>query len=112
MCKKGSVWIARLNRVDGSVQKGERPVLVVSNNRCNYTSPVVNIVPLTTRKKKNIPVHHYIEKDDKNGLSIGSTALIENIQSIDKISLIKCIGYVDEYNIKQINDKLKLQLSI
>lgn len=112
MFKKGSIWIAKLNRVDGSVQKGERPVLIVSNDICNCTSPVINIVPLTKRKKKDIPVHYYIEKDNDNGLSVGSIALIENIQSIDKNSLIKHIGCLNEKEIEIINDKMKIQLGM
>ena len=112
MCKKGSIWIAKLDRVDGSVQKGERPVLIVSNNNCNYTSPVVNVIPLTKKNKKKIPVHYYIEKNNNNGLSVNSTALVENIQSIDKRSLLKCIGEICEKDIININEKLKIQLNI
>ena len=48
--KRGMLVLADLGRhVNDSVQGGIRPVVVVSNNRCNQYSSVITVVPLSTK---------------------------------------------------------------
>ena len=44
---------------EGSIQGGMRPMVVVSNNLANKFSPVITVVPLTSRtyKKRYLPTH-------------------------------------------------------
>ena len=46
-----SVWLAGLDPVVGSEQGRTRPVLVVSETALNDVLPVVNILPITSRKQ-------------------------------------------------------------
>lgn len=50
------------NRQKNSEQYDERPAIVVSNNKCNEFSPVVEVVYLTTQEKKPLPTH--VEKTE------------------------------------------------
>ncbi len=43
-------------KMKGCLQQKERPYLVVSNNKCNASSHVVTVVPITTRDDIKIPV--------------------------------------------------------
>ena len=45
-----SVWLANLDPVVGSEQGRTRPVLVISNGSVNEILPVVNVIPITSRK--------------------------------------------------------------
>lgn len=45
-----SVWLASFDPVSGSEQSGKRPVLVVSDDAMNALLPVVNVLPITSRK--------------------------------------------------------------
>jgi mRNA interferase MazF len=45
-----SIWLANLDPVVGSEQGKTRPVLVISDTRLNDILPVVNVLPLTSRK--------------------------------------------------------------
>jgi len=45
------IFLADLNPVVGSEQKGKRPVLVVSDEDFNQVMPVVTILPITSLKK-------------------------------------------------------------
>ena len=38
-----------------NVQGGPRPAIIVSNNMCNKHSPVVSVVPITSRENKPLP---------------------------------------------------------
>src|SRR5262245_51942581 len=55
--KRGEVWFADLNPTRGREQAGQRPVLVISDDRFNASAAeLVIVLPLTTRKK-GIPYH-------------------------------------------------------
>lgn len=67
----------------GSEQMGRRPCIVVSNNVCNRFSPVVTVVPITKQLKNNIPTHFTMPRQLFN-LAEDSTALVEQLRTIDK----------------------------
>ena len=46
--KRGEVYDARLDPVEGSEQRGSRPVVVVSRDAIHEFSPVVSAAPCTT----------------------------------------------------------------
>ena len=90
--KQYEIWLAELPALPNShVQKGFRPVLVVSNDVANRVSPVVTVVPLTTQFKKPLPTHVLLRGQ---GLDHASTALCECIMSLDKCRLTKRIGFI------------------
>lgn len=66
------------NRFQGSEQYDERPAIIVSNNKCNEFSPVVEVVYLTTQEKKPLPTHVEVM------CRVPSTALCEQVFSINK----------------------------
>jgi mRNA interferase MazF len=74
--KRGEVYDARLEPVEGSEQGGTRPVILVSRNAINDNSPVVLAVPCTTYQpgKKVYPTQVLIKAPD-GGLTNDSLAL-------------------------------------
>lgn len=46
-----SIFIADLNPVIGSEQGKVRPVLVISDENINQILPVVNVLPITSKKE-------------------------------------------------------------
>lgn len=87
------VWYADLPGFPGShVQFGMRPVVVISNNAANQYSPVVTIVPLTSKIKPNsLPTHTVIHT---KGLQVPSVALCEQVMTIDRRRLVNRIGAI------------------
>ncbi|MGV6935942.1 type II toxin-antitoxin system PemK/MazF family toxin [Paenibacillus sp. CMM36] len=88
--KKLDVWIADLGETGGGkshIQKGQRPVIVMSNNIGNKFSPVVMVVPLSAQTQKaNLPTHVLLDKD-KCGFDRHSVALFEQMRVLDKKDL-------------------------
>lgn len=62
--KRMEIWYAILpmdKRI--SVQGGNRPVVIVSNDICNWSSSCVTVAPITTRLKHvNMPTHVIVGK--------------------------------------------------
>ncbi len=48
--ERWEIWLANLDPVIGSEQGKTRPVLVLSSSSLNDILPVVNVVPITSRK--------------------------------------------------------------
>ena len=80
---RGDIYLADLGEGVGSEQRGERPVLIVQNNKGNIFSPTVTVLPITTKihKSEGMPTHVIL--DDVNGLSEKSAIMAEQITTID-----------------------------
>ena len=93
--KRYEIFQADLPAIPGShVQGGYRPVVIVSNNMANTYSPVVTVIPLTTKLgKKCLPTHVVLLT---TGLRNVSIALCEHILTIDKSLLRRYIGYISD----------------
>lgn len=79
--------------IEGShIQHGYRPVVIVSNNLANKFSPVITVVPLTSKCHKHPLITHVMLNCEC--LRTTSVALCEQVMSIDKARLVRFIGEI------------------
>lgn len=105
--RKGDIYfIHNIDSNMGSEQRFNRPGIVVSNDKCNASSSVIEIVLLTSRRKKHLPTHVKVMAN------CPSTALCEQIQSISIERLGEKIGHVSDYEQKEINKALMVSLGL
>lgn len=104
---RGDVFYVNRSETIGSEQRSGRPAIIVSNPECNEHSPVVEVVYLTCQHKKPMPTHVRIE-------SIGrrSTALCEQITSVDVSRLGDYKGHLTDGEMEQVDMALMKSLSI
>ena len=97
-----------------SLQSGIRPVVVVSNNMANTYSPVLTVVPFTSRihKKRYLPTHVFVSIHEMVGLNRHGLILAEQITSIDVKDIIQKCGYVNSEAMKRITDAVEIQIGI
>ena len=109
LIKRGDIFYADLNPVAGSEQGGIRPVLVVQNNVGNKHSPTVIVVPISSVRKKNLPVHTQIRFSE---LLKNSTALAEQIRTVDRRRLREYVGSLDNEIMREIDEILKISIGV
>ena len=109
---RGTIVMVDLPLGNGSVQGGTRPAVVISNDKGNKFSPVLIVVPLTSRVKKFMPTHHTIEPSMLNGLSKTSVALAEQIITVGKDMVRNIVGTLDEIDVNFINRKVMTSLAL
>lgn len=112
MCRNGDIYITRLDmQPEGSLQAGIRPVIVISNDMANKFSPVVTVIPVTSKvKKKKLPTHVHL---NDCGLDGPCTAMAEQITSIDKDRLGKWIGSIKNTDYEgKIKRAVRIQLDL
>ena len=109
--KRGDIYLANLNPFKGSEQGGTRPVLVLQNNDGNYYCPTLIVAPITTKLKKlNMPTHGCFEK--VRGLDEPSMVSLEQIKTIDKCRIEKCIGKMTRKQMAKVEDAIRESLGM
>jgi mRNA-degrading endonuclease toxin of MazEF toxin-antitoxin module len=107
---RGSVWWAHLNGYfQSSVQKGTRPVVIVSSLAGSRTSDIVMVAPLTT-KIKNLSIEADIDFIPENGRK--SAVQCNQIQVIPKSCLTKNIGQLPLEDLEKVDKCLLIALGI
>jgi len=108
------IWLANLDPVVGSEQGRTRPVLVLSSTALNQVLPVVNVLPITSRKSnRRIYPNESLLPVNTAGLTSESIVLCYQIRTLDKQRLIKKFGLIDDESLQnQILEALEFQLEL
>lgn len=109
---RGEMYFADLNPVKGSEQGGNRPVLIIQNNKGNFYSSTVIVAAMSGQvsTKAKLPTHHIVRP--YAGLTEESIVLLEQIRTIDKKRLGEYIGQLDENDMEQIDRCLAISLDL
>lgn len=104
--RRGDVFWCEFDMFHGCEQFGQRPVIVVSNDKCNDVSPIITVVALTSKKKKKMPTHAIVKTPRP------SVALCEQIYTVDR-SRLKCLMFhLTESEMDMVDYCIKVQLGI
>lgn len=91
----------------GSEQRSGRPAIIVSNDKCNEYSEVLEVVFLTTQPKNDLPTHIDIRSSTKP-----SVALCEQINSIAIQRFGEYIGTCSDYEMMMVDAALAISLGL
>ena len=114
---KGDVFFADCGTIteEDCVQKGWRPVVVVSNNIGNL-SDIVIVAPVTRKERDYMPTHMHIEILHKNGRELATpvigTILCEQLRVLDKRQIKSLKGHLDSNSMQLLDNKLAVALGI
>lgn len=89
--KRGDIYYVESIYSVGSEQRSGRPAIIVSNEKNNEHSGIVEVVYLTTQPKADLPTHVLIRSTDRE-----STALCEQITSVSVERIGDYKGHVTE----------------
>lgn len=108
------IFLAELNPVRGSEQGKTRPVIVISNEEMNNILPVLNVLPITSKKEsRKVYINEVFLPKGIANIDRDSIVLTYQIRTIDKSRLIKEIGTLEDEIIKdRILESLVYQLEL
>lgn len=111
--KRGEIYDARLEPVEGSEQGGTRPVIIVSRDAINAYSPVVLAVPCTTYQtgKRVYPTQVLIQSPD-GGLTNDSIAMADQVRVLSKTRLLRLRGMLSDETMILLNQALLIALDL
>lgn len=111
--KRGEIYLLAIKKKqdDSNVQAGFRPVIIVQNDFGNVYSPTTIVCAITSKPKKWLPTHCFIPRG--GGLKDNSTALCEQIFTVDKTFLTHRIGAITNKRIlNQLDKCIRMSLGI
>lgn len=111
--KRGEVYNARLNPVEGSEQAGEnRPVIIVTRDTINDNSPVVLAVPCTKYLGQRVYPSQVLLRTPEGGLDVDSVAMAEQVRAIDKRRLGQLRGTLSQQAMARLERALQIALDL
>ena len=99
--KQREIWWADLNPVQGSEQRGTRPVVIISGNTMNDHLDIGIICPLSS-KIKNFAGCLVLKRNKINGLEMDSEIISFQVRTISKSRLVSKIGQISEEELRQV----------
>ena len=107
-----AVMDANLDPVEGSEQKGIRPVLIVSNEEFNQAMPNVTVLPFTSTRRHLYPSEVFLSKR-KAGQPSDSIIMAHQIRTISKRRLGDLLGYLEDIKLRhKVNEAIKEHLNL
>ena len=105
--KRGEIYYINIPFYTGSEMAKARPGVIVSCDALNRSSPVVTVVYLTATPKHWSPGHVFVDSAPRP-----STALCEQIYTVDKSRLTDCLGMVTECELAEIDAAISRTLNL
>jgi mRNA interferase MazF len=110
------VRLVDLEPVRGSEADKRRPVVIVSNDRANFSAArsgrgVVTVVPVTSSVAKVYPFQALLPAD-RTGLRVDSKAQAEQVRSVSIERIGPVLGRVPADVIAELDDALRLHLGL
>lgn len=111
--RRGEIYDARLDPTEGSEQAGVRPVVVVSRDAINASSPVVLAVPCTTyHPARRLYPSQVLLRSPEGGLDADSVALAEQVRALAKTRLRRLRGSLSPRALAQVERALRVALDL
>ena len=109
---RGDVFYADLGYDGTHCQSGTRPIVIVSNQRCNVHSPIISVVCLTTsRTKSKLPTHVTLPAFE-TGLPKDSICMCEQPMSLPKTKIRDFVTSLSNEYMSKIDNGLRCQLCL
>jgi mRNA interferase MazF len=110
---RGQIWWAELPNPTGSEPGFTRPVLIIQADSFNQSriSTIVVMAITSNLRLAKAPGNVSLPKS-KSGLAKDSVANVSQISTLDKEDLTEVIGTVDRLTMQQVDEGIKLLLSV
>ena len=105
--RRGDIYYTQHRETIGSEIAKARPAVVVSNNAINDTSPVVEVVFITTKPKKDLPTHVTIRSTGQV-----ATVLCEQINAVSRLLVGNYCATCTKEEMERIDTALLISLGM
>ncbi len=116
LIRRGQIHMVDFGEVDamsGSIQRGKRPAIIISNNKACKYSPVISVVPLSTQKtKRNLPTHYQLTCDEYNRLRKDSTVLAEQILTVNRFQIERQTGRLSDKDMEAVDARIRISMGL
>ncbi len=110
--QRNSVYLVNFYPSIGSEIKKTRPALILQNDIANQYSPIIIVAAITSQFEEPLYPTEVLIKAPEGGLKNDSVVLLNQIRSLDKRRLIKCLGMLSLQTIARVDLALQISLGL
>jgi mRNA interferase MazF len=111
--RRGEIWYVNFSPTRGREQQGERPALVVSDDRFNESpAGLVIVLPLTTTERPGVPWHVEVSTDAAPGLERTSYIMCEQVRAVAEARLRRRAGTIEPDQLARVEDRLRVLMAL
>jgi mRNA interferase MazF len=111
MTQRGDILIASLDPAVGSAAGKVRPVVVVSNDAANRSSPLITVVPITSRMFPLFDFQVPLPASE-TGLPRDGRAQCEQVRAISVARVVKTVGRLRGETLGEVDEALRVHLEL
>jgi mRNA interferase MazF len=110
--RRGDIYLVNFDPTAGAEIQKTQPALVLQNDIANRYSAITIVVAITS--KFDLPPYptEVAMQPNESGLPQASSALLNQIRSVDRKRLIKRIGKADAETMRRVEKALKISLGL
>jgi mRNA interferase MazF len=110
--RRGEVWLASFEPVQGHEQAGRRPALVLSVDAFNASrADLVTVLPITSKARPHIPSRVEV-RPPEGGLKVPSYVVCEQTRTISIRRLGRRLGAVTPATVARAADVVRMLLGL
>lgn len=110
--RRGEIYLVDFDPARGHEIKKARPALIIQNDVGNQYSSTTIVAAITSRiSDRPYPVEVLLEAEH-TGLKVRSTVRLDQIRTVDKERLRRCLGSVDGATIRLVDQAIQVSLGL
>ncbi|MUL37897.1 type II toxin-antitoxin system PemK/MazF family toxin [Gloeocapsopsis dulcis] len=110
--KRGEIYLVSFDPTLGAEIQKTRPALVLQNDIANEYSPITIVAAITSQFDHPLYPTEVLVQSPEGGLTINSVVLLNQIRSIDKQHLVKCLGKLTDETTVLVNQAIQISLGL
>lgn len=111
MLRRGQLVMVNFDERPGSCQRGIRPAVVIQNNMGNRHSTTTSVIPITSKSKKDLPVHITLNNNYDLAMK-GNIIMAEQLTVVDKSQIIDYGESLKIEDIRGVEQAMLIQFSL
>lgn len=109
---RGDLFWCNFDPSFGHEQGRVRPCVVLQIDSMNKYNKITVVAPITSKIYEDEFPFHVILENKNSGLKKDSTVLLNQVKAVDKRRILKRIGSLNYYDMKQVEEALKFNLGL
>ena len=110
--KRGEIYLVDFEPTRGAEIKKTRPAIVIQNDIANRYSPITIVAAITSKYDEKLYPTEVLVEAPEGGLTTDGVMLLNQIRSIDKGRLVKCLGTIKSQTMGKVEDALRISLEL
>ena len=111
--RRGEIYLCAFDPTVGHEIKKTRPALIIQNDVGNRYSPLTIVAAVTSSiSPVTYPVEVAIDPTPTNGLEVRSSIRLDQIRTVDRQRLVRCLGVVDSPTMAKVDEAIKISLGL